>query len=1074
MHICLQRQRDPDHSLLNGLPHSLQSNSKPMKIRTVVTAGLLASTSILYAQTYTWRPGDVLGGTGDWNTTTANWNTGPQVVWPSSGTANEAVFDGTAGTVTVQAGGVTANKLTFNTTGYTISGGSLTMNGTTPTFAIGSGSAIINSVIAGSAGFTKSGSGTLTLNGVNTVSGAVNVTGGTLGVFADTANQDGLRFVSSVNIDNATMQLLGTQLNRVNGLAPLTVQNGGVLDAAGSNTNNQHNLGTISLSGGTLTSSGQAVTNGNFVFNGTVTVAGTALSTISASSIFLANTTRTFDVGDAVAGADTAGTDLLISSSITAGGILKTGAGTLRLTSQSNNYSLGTTVNAGTLILDSTDKTNNALGILPVNSNLTISNAAVSLVGDRVNNIANFSGGTVTITSGTLSADQASNNNHHLFNVVLDGGVLTTGTAGFFRLNAGVTVTGTAMSTISAPLNLSNGARTFNVGDAVAGTDLLISSSITAGGILKTGAGTLRLTSQSNNYSLGTTVNAGTLILDSTDKTNNALGILPVDSNLTISNAAVSLVGNTVNNIANFGGGTVTITSGTLSADQASNNNHHLFNVVLDGGVLTTGTAGFFHLNAGVTVTGTAMSTISAPLNLSNGARTFNVADVVAGSGVSGTDLLVSSAITNGGITKDGAGTLRLTSQSNNYSLGTTVNAGTLILDSTDKTNNALGILPVDSNLTISNAAVSLVGNTVNNIANFSAGTVTITSGTLSADQATNNNHHLYNVVLDGGVLTTGTAGFFRLNAGVTVTGTAMSTISAPLNLSNGARTFNVGDAVAGTDLLVSSALSNGSVTKSGLGTMELTGSTSSYAGATTVSAGTLLVNQWLPNSAVTVDGGTLGGTGPIDQLTTIATGAYVAPGNAGIGTLTLQTASLAGTYQCEISGASADSLMSSEPSPSFRVQVAFSTLSTPTEAEYLIATYGSLDGDLPSFTGVPAGYEVDTSTSGMIKLVQSGGAGGFDSWADSWTSPPLSDKTAGGDPDNDGVSNLLEYVLGGDPRVSDTDILPKQKIEGGFLVLSYKRSDASEGRHSTKRPVEHRPRQLEQYRSGACLGKWR
>jgi hypothetical protein len=35
--------------------------------------------------------------------------------------------------------------------------------------------------------------------------------------------------------------------------------------------------------------------------------------------------------------------------------------------------------------------------------------------------------------------------------------------------------------------------------------------------------------------------------------------------------------------------------------------------------------------------------------------------------------------------------------------------------------------------------------------------------------------------------------------------------------------------------------------------------------------------------------------------------------------------------------------------------------------------------------------------------------------------------------------------VLGGDPRISDTDILPTQKIEGGFLVLSYTRSDASE-----------------------------
>jgi fibronectin-binding autotransporter adhesin len=859
-----------------------------MKIRTIITVGLLASTSILSAQTYTWNgftTGGATGASDIWDTVTANW-TGAGTTWPSSGTANDAIFGGTAGTVTIQAGGVTANKLTFDTTGYTISGAGLTMNGTTPTFAIGSGSATISSLLSGSAGFTKSGAGTLLLDGGNNpISGTVNVNGGILQVSATGGNQDGLRNVGTVNIDNATMQLLGTQGNRLNINVNLTVQNGGVLDAAGS-ASNQHNLGTVALNGGTLTSSG-ASSSGNFVLRNTVTVGGSALSTISAATISLNSGVRTFNVADVVAGSGVAGTDLLVSSTIANGGITKDGAGTLRLTGQ-NSYTLGTTVNAGTLILDSTGKTNPA-SILLSNRDLTINNALVTLVGNQQNNIYNTTNGTVTITSGTLSADQASSNNHHLYNVVLDGGVLATGTTGSFFLNAAVTGTGTAMSTISAPLILNSETTSFNVGDAVAGP------------------------------------------------------------------------------------------------------------------------------------------------------------------GTAGTDLLVTGAITqNGGarsLTKSGAGTMQLAAIGSSYSGGTFVTGGTLILNSTGKTEPASGIIPANSNLTISDAAVSLVGNAGNNIYNQFGGTVTITSGTLSADQASNNSHHLYNVVLDGGVLTTGATGSFYLNAGVTGTGTAMSTISAPLNLQNGARTFNVGDAVAGTDLLVSSALSNGGVAKSGLGTMELTGSTSSYAGATTVSAGTLLVNQWLPNSAVTVDGGTLGGTGPIDQLTTIATGAFVAPGTAGVGTLSLQTASLAGTYQCEVGSSSADQL---EVIGTLTVipgaTVAFTAIDTPTQAEYLIATYDILDGSLPAFTGVPTGYAVDTGTPGEIKLVQTGGAGGFDSWADSWTSPPLSDKTAGGDPDNDGISNLLEYVLGGDPRVSDTGILPKQKIEAGFLVLSYKRSDASEG----------------------------
>jgi hypothetical protein len=97
----------------------------------------------------------------------------------------------------------------------------------------------------------------------------------------------------------------------------------------------------------------------------------------------------------------------------------------------------------------------------------------------------------------------------------------------------------------------------------------------------------------------------------------------------------------------------------------------------------------------------------------------------------------------------------------------------------------------------------------------------------------------------------------------------------------------------------------------------------------------------------------------------------------------------------------------------------------------------------------------VDDSTPGVIKLVR---VDGFASWADSWTEPPLSDKAPGADPDNDGISNLLEYILGGDPRVSDTGILPEATIQGDFLVLSYKRSDASKLDTTPPRPASGAP----------------
>ena len=47
-------------------------------------------------------------------------------------------------------------------------------------------------------------------------------------------------------------------------------------------------------------------------------------------------------------------------------------------------------------------------------------------------------------------------------------------------------------------------------------------------------------------------------------------------------------------------------------------------------------------------------------------------------------------------------------------------------------------------------------------------------------------------------------------------------------------------------------------------------------------------------------------------------------------------------------------------------------------------------------------------------------------------------------DPDGDGMSNLLEYALDGDPLYADAeDVLPTATIEAGKLVLHFKRDTA-------------------------------
>ena len=104
---------------------------------------------------------------------------------------------------------------------------------------------------------------------------------------------------------------------------------------------------------------------------------------------------------------------------------------------------------------------------------------------------------------------------------------------------------------------------------------------------------------------------------------------------------------------------------------------------------------------------------------------------------------------------------------------------------------------------------------------------------------------------------------------------------------------------------LVGAVRNSGGLTKNGPGTLILT-YTNTYTGGTTLNAGTLLVSSTgtLPTNAVTVhSGATLGGNGTINGAVTLPSGATLAPGLNGIGTLTLNAVpSLSGTTLMEIS----------------------------------------------------------------------------------------------------------------------------------------------------------------------------
>lgn len=84
--------------------------------------------------------------------------------------------------VAVDAGGVTANRLSFLRSGYILAGGAITLAGDAPgAFVVLGDSATVSSQISGGDGFSKTGGGTLRLtNGGNNYTGITTIANGTL------------------------------------------------------------------------------------------------------------------------------------------------------------------------------------------------------------------------------------------------------------------------------------------------------------------------------------------------------------------------------------------------------------------------------------------------------------------------------------------------------------------------------------------------------------------------------------------------------------------------------------------------------------------------------------------------------------------------------------------------------------------------------------------------------------------------------------------------------------------------------------------------------------------------------
>ena len=346
------------------------------------------------------------------------------------------------------------------------------------------------------------------------------------------------------------------------------------------------------------------------------------------------------------------------------------------------------------------------------------------------------------------------------------------------------------------------------------------------------------------------------------------------------------------------------VTGGTARLSLAS--------LIMAGGSI--GNATFNPTSAAVSITGSVSSGVAFD-------KTLVLDGTNANNAVSG---IISDGSATVSLTKSGASTWEL-SNANTYGGLTTVSGGLLNITSTGslKSGNALTV-GASGTANFANASQTLGAvineNTTANALNFSAATGTVTlasltgagntrfgsAGTVTGGISTGtvNAVGLLTASISGGTVGAGSLSSTAVSGGATtVSGVAtIGTLSAGTANLNGATsaitTLNGGTVNMGssTVLTVSDGMtsgtiagSGGSLTKSGSGTLTLSsGGTYSYTGATSVSAGKLIVNGNISTSTTTVSNtGTFGGSGTASAVT-LQTGGKLAPGNS-IGTLTAQ-----------------------------------------------------------------------------------------------------------------------------------------------------------------------------------------
>jgi autotransporter-associated beta strand protein len=288
------------------------------------------------------------------------------------------------------------------------------------------GSALISNA-TNPGGFTKTGSGTLTLTGSNSYAGTTVITAGTLQLGNGSSGQDGSLSSAGGISDNASLvyNLYGSQTyaGMINGSGSVTKTGSGMLTFTSANTY----TGTTIVNAGTLR------------LGDGVAAIGSVAGNISdnAALVFANPSNQTYS-----------GT---ISGT---GSLTANGTGTLTL-SAANSYTDGTSINAGTLSLGSA-------GALPPSGNITFGGGVLQFT---TSNTADYSG---RITASTVAVAIDTNGQ----NVTFAHSLAATNTGGLFKTGTG-TLTLTAANSYAGSTTVNAGTLQIGVPNALPLTTLL-------------------------------------------------------------------------------------------------------------------------------------------------------------------------------------------------------------------------------------------------------------------------------------------------------------------------------------------------------------------------------------------------------------------------------------------------------------------------------------------------------------------------------------------------------------------------------------------------------------------------